>query len=318
MDGKNEQALQPLSRGLALAPSDPELNNTMAIASYLTGDIDKALDACHTALAVNPESIEARNTLGFILRQKGEVKTAEACFSIVLARTPDNFEALMNMGLIKQLQGDLQNAQSWFQKAVDVNPVSSQALYYVGSCLAARNQPGAATKYLKKALALDAGDYRVHCMLAAIMLQQQNPDAAVYHYKCALEIAPDCTVAGIGLAEALFAKKDLQTAQACLDSTIRYAPGDETLLWKAVQLLTEAGRYKKAAAYLETLTGFHPDNPKLLYNLACLYARQNDKRKAVNTLKRAIDRGYNNWSQIKTDKDLKAITETAYYKAIIY
>lgn len=317
LKGENDQAVRVLTQGLELAPLDPALNTTMATAVYLTGNTEKALAHCRTALDIDPGRIEARNTLGFILREKGDLNRAERCFSLVLTAAPDNFEALINMGLIRQQQADFNNALSWFQRAVDVNPASSKGLYYLGSSLAAGNRPDDAARYLKAALVLDPNDYRAHCMLAAVMAQQRNCDAAVFHYGRALEINPACTVAALGIARTLSSKKEFEKAQAYLDRALRHSPRDPALLWQAVQLLTEAGRFKPAAAYMEKLAEIHPDNPKLLYNLACLYARQNDTYKALSTLNQAIKNGYNNWSHIKTDKDLASISHTPYFKKLI-
>ena len=60
-----------------------------------------------------------------------------------------------------------------------------------------------------------------------------------------------------------------------------------------------------------------PDNAAINYNIACLYALQNDQEKAISWLRLAVEKGYDNWEKIKTDPDLENIRDSKYYKEII-
>jgi len=41
------------------------------------------------------------------------------------------------------------------------------------------------------------------------------------------------------------------------------------------------------------------------------------KKDSIEWLKKAINRGYNNWEMIKTDEDLKNIRDSSYYRELI-
>jgi len=56
--------------------------------------------------------------------------------------------------------------------------------------------------------------------------------------------------------------------------------------------------------------------PYLLYNLACVYSRTGNKKKALNYLGQAIKKGFNDFELIKKDKDLDFIRNEEEFKEI--
>ena len=60
-----------------------------------------------------------------------------------------------------------------------------------------------------------------------------------------------------------------------------------------------------------------PDNPSVYYNIACIYANQNKPEESVVWLKKAVEKGFNDWEHIKTDSDLDNIRSSSYYKEFI-
>jgi len=60
-----------------------------------------------------------------------------------------------------------------------------------------------------------------------------------------------------------------------------------------------------------------PGNANIYYNIACLFAIQNDQEKAIEWLRRAVEKGYDGWEKIKTDPDLENIRNSSYYQEII-
>jgi hypothetical protein len=65
------------------------------------------------------------------------------------------------------------------------------------------------------------------------------------------------------------------------------------------------------------LLKLQPDNANIYYNIACLFAIQNDQENAIEWLRRALEKGYDRWEKIKTDPDLESIRNSSYYQIII-
>ena len=77
--------------------------------------------------------------------------------------------------------------------------------------------------------------------------------------------------------------------------------------------LTKVGKIQEAKAEAAKALELSPNDPLMLYNAACFYARLEDKQLALNTLKGAVLSGYENYEWIKRDTDLESIrTEPEY------
>ena len=76
-------------------------------------------------------------------------------------------------------------------------------------------------------------------------------------------------------------------------------------------------QYQRAADLFERLSSLLPESAVVHYNLACLYALQNRPEKSVVALRTAIEKGYDDWTNIATDKDLENIHGTGYFETIM-
>ena len=65
------------------------------------------------------------------------------------------------------------------------------------------------------------------------------------------------------------------------------------------------------------LADLQPDNPEVHYNIACLHARANRTEEAVLWLQKAVDKGFNNWTLLKKDRDLENIRNTTFYRELM-
>lgn len=60
-----------------------------------------------------------------------------------------------------------------------------------------------------------------------------------------------------------------------------------------------------------------PQNAIDHYNKACLYSEMNNAEEACKWLKRSVEKGFNNWNHIKTDRDLDNIRSAPCYKEVV-
>ena len=69
-------------------------------------------------------------------------------------------------------------------------------------------------------------------------------------------------------------------------------------------LYTKAGLYGEGLEIDEKLVLLRPDDPVVLYNLACSYSLLEDIDKAFRTFKKAIHCGYHDFDHLEQDDDL--------------
>jgi len=74
-------------------------------------------------------------------------------------------------------------------------------------------------------------------------------------------------------------------------------------------MLIQARKYDLAASHLAIDAELRPDNWRLLYSLACAYALKGDKRRAIEALNSAVEKGFANVAELERDDQLNAIRE---------
>lgn len=79
---------------------------------------------------------------------------------------------------------------------------------------------------------------------------------------------------------------------------------------------TAFGQLEPARDALEKAVATQP-NPYFTYDLACVYARLNEKDKALTTLERAVQSGYRQVERMRADEDLKTIRTEARFNEIM-
>jgi predicted esterase len=80
--------------------------------------------------------------------------------------------------------------------------------------------------------------------------------------------------------------------------------------------LIQTKNHDAAVANLTVDSDLMPDNWRILYNLACAYCLKGDKRRAIETLAKAVQKGFANVELLERDRQLDAIREEAGFKKI--
>jgi len=69
-------------------------------------------------------------------------------------------------------------------------------------------------------------------------------------------------------------------------------------------LYTKNGQFKKGLLMDKRLTSRRPDDPTVLYNLACSFSLTRDMDNAFETIKKAVKFGYDDFDHLEGDSDL--------------
>jgi len=75
--------------------------------------------------------------------------------------------------------------------------------------------------------------------------------------------------------------------------------------------------YRGAVAEYQKIVAADPNDMRALYNMACMHSLLNEKAKAVEFLKKAVEAGWMNSQHIESDSDLNNIRDDAAYKEIL-
>lgn len=81
--------------------------------------------------------------------------------------------------------------------------------------------------------------------------------------------------------------------------------------------LFDRKEYDRASENLALDAEIMPDNWRVLYYLACSYSLKGAKKKAIEALKKSVQKGFSNIAALESDKSLDTIREEAGFKRIV-
>ncbi|MCK4518277.1 tetratricopeptide repeat protein, partial [Candidatus Babeliales bacterium] len=210
--------------------------------------------------------------------------------------TPDNPLMHVNLGVTLHEKGRLEEAISHYSEALKIRPNYAKAHYRLGFALDRQGKIEEAISHYSEALRIksnyDKGYYhlgrseylKAHYYLGNALIQQGNFKEAIKHFSEVLRIRPDNATAHFNLGF----------------------------------VLTQRERFKEAISHYSEAVRLDPHFSAVAsYNIACIYSIQDKIEESINSLKKAIEKGYNNWDLIKTDKELENIRGSSYYKELI-
>ena len=76
-------------------------------------------------------------------------------------------------------------------------------------------------------------------------------------------------------------------------------------------------KFKESLKTLNTLKKINPNHPLLHYNFACYYALTGSITLGLESLKKSISNGFNNFQLLKTDPDLRNLRSDSRFKEIV-
>ena len=74
---------------------------------------------------------------------------------------------------------------------------------------------------------------------------------------------------------------------------------------------------ERAVEFARRAMEVDPDDPMLLYNVACTYAQLGRTEEALEALERGVEKGWGDKNWIEHDSDLDSIRDNPRYKAIV-
>ena len=77
------------------------------------------------------------------------------------------------------------------------------------------------------------------------------------------------------------------------------------------------GNFAQAAVCYRAMARLRPENPSVEYNLACVCARNGDRREAIDALRRAVAKGFSDRNLLLNDPDLESLRGQPAFRSIL-
>jgi adenylate cyclase len=176
----------------------------------------------------------------------------------------------------------------------------------------------------RKAIELNPDDFIAHWTLGRIHFTTGDLEQALVLFKRVIELKPGFFSAYSDLAqtcEGLGRNEEAKVARRqvleLLPNYLLQNPDDARARMYYALALTINGQRDEALREGTKALELSADDPMMLYNCSCLYARLGESARAVETLRQAITGGYENFGWMKHDPDLDPLRDHPEFKAMV-
>ena len=187
-----DAAISEYEKGLAMAPGDINLINSLGVAHGVDQDLSKAMEYFEKASKINPKETMVIHNIALIHRINDNKDSALAYLKKAHGIDPDVFEIELLLGhlLFKQEKFDL--AMNHLDAAIRLKPSSGTAFRIKGKILLEQGDtPGAAVQF-NQAVKLNPNDPEALSGYArAMALQKRNLPIALSFAKKSLALDPE-------------------------------------------------------------------------------------------------------------------------------
>ena len=193
---------------------------------------------------------------------------------------PDASEVLVSRGKILALNGNNDEARDAFEKAIALSPDSFDACYAFARMRYEQGHLEAAAQLFERASRADPDDYQALALTATVQA---------------------------GLGQKAKSEEATRRALSAIRRHLELCPFDGRALYMGAIMNAHAGNQRLCRQWAERALTADPEEPLVLYNIACAYAVLGDNDRAIQCLEQAVDRGAKWRAWIENDPDFTSL-----------
>jgi len=223
-------------------------------------------------------------------RRSESLQKADEASLRALELDPGLAEAHVARGQVLSLSERHDEAEQEFRRATELDPRLFDAAYlYARDCFAQGRLEEAAALFTR-AQELDPRDYQSPALLAMVHDGLDQPAPALRARRCAVDL---------------------------IEEHLKRHPGDVRALYMGANCLISIDEPRRALEWAELARSIEPDDPMVLYNLACIFSKAGEVDDALDCLDRAVRGGLVQRGWIVNDPDLEAVRAHPRYAEVL-
>jgi TolB-like protein len=223
-------------------------------------------------------------------RNPAELERAMQAAEAALKVTPDMAEAYSSLGTALSLLGRHAEAESAFQQAIALNPNLFEAHYFYARDSFTQGKLDQAIREYEEASRVRPEDYQSPLLVAQSYEDLGHPD-----------LAKMSRLRGVAIAEA----------------HLKMTPDDARALYMGANGLVALGEIEKGLEWAKRAVEMGPDDPMLLYNVACIFSLANRVDEALGYIEAAVANGMRQRGWLEHDSNLDNIRDTPRFQAVM-
>lgn len=220
---------------------------------------------------------------------ESNLDAAEMASRRAMELDPDLAEARASRGLVASLGKRYEEARQEFEIALRLDPKLFEAYYYYGRSYYAQGELGKAAAWFEKASQARPEDYQAPMLLASALR---------------------------GLGRAAEAEIACRRGLAAAERHLELYPGDARALYFGANGLSYFDR-ERALDWAGRAIQVEPDEPQVLYNVACVYALLGELEPAIDCLQRSLTHGWGQKQWMASDPDLAPLHGHPRFEALL-
>jgi tetratricopeptide (TPR) repeat protein len=221
--------------------------------------------------------------------------------------------------------------QEWLDRAIEASLRAlifdasvSEAYSSLGQAYFSKRDFAPAIEASRKAVALAPDNFMGYWVIGRVYFDTDRFPEALEAFEKVVEINPEFYSAYSDIASTSHRMGDLEREKRTNALLLEYFPeflarhpDDARAHMMLGIILSRFGRLDEARAEGKTAVQLCPDDPLMLYNIACLYASLGEKALSIETLGQAIAAGNHHFDWMKRDPDLDPIRSEPAYVALM-
>lgn len=218
----------------------------------------------------------------------------------------------------------IKKAEESSLKALIYDPTSSEAYSSLGLVYYNKNLPKEALIAAEKGISFDPNNFFAYWVRGRLYRVMERDAEAVDDFNKALELNGDFHSPYGDLQMAYETLKDKKNLQETIERAVLFYPSyllhhpDDSRAHQFYAFtLHRLGRLEEAKKEMYKGIQQNPKDPIIVYNAACFYALIDDKKIAIENLKKAIENGFENYDYLKHDPDLFSLQKEPDFIAIM-
>ena len=266
-NGNSDEALQLVSRAIALNPKEPVVHCNLGELYRSLGRLEEAIASYGRATALEPGYAQAHFLSGEAARVLGRREDAIAAYRRAIAAEPLMADAYNNLGGLFSDADNIDAAIDAYRGAIAAAPEFAIAYCNLANALKTKGDLDDALAAARGALSLAPQLSKAHCILGAILAEQGNFSEALVSHLRAVGLDPTSAEAHNCLGTSLQATGNTGVAMESFLKAIELNPDNSDAHSNLGMALVELGRNDDSIAALRKSLALNPRNASAHANL---------------------------------------------------
>jgi adenylate cyclase len=210
------------------------------------------------------------------------------------------------------------------RRAVELDPESAEAHASRGLALSLKKEYGQAERALETASRLGPRLFEAYYFHARVAFAQGKLEKAIELYERASEVNPHDYQAPLLVAQIYSDLGRDEEAEASrrrgvqiAEARLKMNPDDARALYMGANGLVALGEYDQGLKWAEQALTMDPEEPMVLYNVACIQSLAGRVEDAMNSLEKAVRSGLTQKGWLEHDSNLDPLRSHPRYRALI-